>query len=318
MKKFIDLGLGLPPDKGEVVSRLRMFFLNSDGRGRANYHRIFGPRVLESFGLEYEDVLKHRLELSDEDFESYLGNLADEAVVPLDDFVTELDEAGIEWGLIFPHLDDNEGCAASIAKAPTRLKGIAAIDPSTGTDAVENLRQAINEFGFRAYYASPFDWGIRADDPLFYPLYEEACALEVPVFIYTSMNYRTDRSMDIGRPLYLDKVAMDFPSMKIVAECGGWPWVPEMIGLARRHSNVFINTCSHRPKYLAVPGSGWEMLMRFGNSLLQDQVLFASGATDMGLSIGQVVREMLELPLKDSVKEKWMYTNALRLFEIYR
>jgi len=130
------------------------------------------------------------------------------------------------------------------------------------------------------------------------------------------MNYNTELPMDLARPLNLDAVAMAFPELKIVADCGGWPWVPELVGLARRHPNVYINTSSHRPKHLATPGSGWEMLMQFGNTLLQDQVVFASGASDLGMPLAQVVQEMLALPLKDAVKEKWMYKNALRLFDL--
>ena len=37
---------------------------------------------------------------------------------------------------------------------------------------------------------------------------------------------------------------------------------------------------------------------------------------DLGLPIELVVKEMNELPLKDEVKEKWLYSNALRLFEM--
>ena len=58
------------------------------------------------------------------------------------------------------------------------------------------------------------------------------------------------------------------------------------------------------------------MLIQFGNTLLQDQVVFASGASDLGLPIQQIVEEMNALPLKDAVKEKWLYKNALRLFDM--
>jgi predicted TIM-barrel fold metal-dependent hydrolase len=58
------------------------------------------------------------------------------------------------------------------------------------------------------------------------------------------------------------------------------------------------------------------MLMRFGNTLLQDRVVFASGADDMGLPISLVVQEMKELPLKEKVKEKWLYRNARKLFDL--
>ena len=57
------------------------------------------------------------------------------------------------------------------------------------------------------------------------------------------------------------------------------------------------------------------MLMQFGNTLLQDRIVFASGVGDLGLPIGQIVQEMQELPLKETVKEKWLYHNAIRLFK---
>jgi hypothetical protein len=128
------------------------------------------------------------------------------------------------------------------------------------------------------------------------------------------MTYRTDVPMDIGHPRNVDEVAMDFPELKIVAGLGGWPWVPEMIGVARRHPNVYINTAAHRPKYFATPGSGWEMLMQFGNTLLQDQIIFASSWWTYGMPLKDVIAETRALPLKEKVKEKWLYENAARLF----
>ena len=87
-----------------------------------------------------------------------------------------------------------------------------------------------------------------------------------------------------------------------------------MVGIARRHANVFINLSSHRPKYIAKPGSGWEMLLQFGNTLLQDQIVFASGANDLGVAVSTLVSEVRELPLKPQTIEKWLFGNATRLF----
>ena len=211
--------------------------------------------------------------------------------------------------------NDHEKTAKLIASLPDRLKGIAMFNPFKEIHSLGEVESLVKDQGFAAIYASPYKWGIKADDPRFFPVYAKAVELKVPVFIYTAMNYRTDLPMDVGRPLYLDKVAMTFPQLKIVASCGGWPWVPELIGVARRHANVYIDTSSHRPKYLAMAGSGFEMLMQFGNTLLQDRIVFASGVGDLGLPINQIVQEMKELPLKEAVKEKWLYNNAIKLFQ---
>ena len=58
------------------------------------------------------------------------------------------------------------------------------------------------------------------------------------------------------------------------------------------------------------------MLMQFGNTLLQDRIVFGSGVGDLGLPIGQIVKEMQALPLKEEVKAKWLYRNALQLFRL--
>ena len=75
-----------------------------------------------------------------------------------------------------------------------------------------------------------------------------------------------------------------------------------------------VLVASIEPKYLARPGSGWETLMHFGNTVLQDQVLFASTWLFMGKSIRRLADEVMKLPLRDAVKRKWLYHNAARLF----
>jgi hypothetical protein len=314
VQKVIDLGLEPPASTDEIARKIRSVFLEKEAQGMANYRRIFGPRWAAAMGTSLEEIDAKRRELTEAQFLSLLDSVAQMLTVSPEAFVKELDAAGIEWGLV--DTDNVDKTAAFVRRWPERFKGMALLNPFQGMKAVRELERAVRELGMVALYASPFDWKIRASDPLFFPLYAKAAELGIPVFIYTAMNYNTELPMDIARPLHLDAVAMAFPDLKIVADCGGWPWVPELVGLARRHRNVYINTSSHRPKHLATPGSGWEMLMQFGNTLLQDQVVFASGAGDLGLPIRQIVEEMIALPLKEAVKEKWLYGNAVRLFAL--
>ncbi|MCX6026917.1 MAG: amidohydrolase family protein, partial [Chloroflexi bacterium] len=281
MQKVIDLGLEPPASTDEIARKIRSVFLEKEAQGMANYRRIFGPRWAAAMGTSLEEIDAKRRELTEAQFLSLLDSVAQMLTVSPEAFVKELDAAGIEWGLV--DTDNVDKTAAFVRRWPERFKGMALLNPFQGMKAVRELERAVRELGMVALYASPFDWKIRASDPLFFPLYAKAAELGIPVFIYTAMNYNTELPMDIARPLHLDAVAMAFPDLKIVADCGGWPWVPELVGLARRHRNVYINTSSHRPKHLATPGSGWEMLMQFGNTLLQDQVVFASGAGDLGL-----------------------------------
>jgi predicted TIM-barrel fold metal-dependent hydrolase len=314
MQKVIDLGLEVPSTIDETIKKIRSIFFDEEGRGLANYRRIFGPRWAAVMGTSLEEIDARRREMSEAEFSAMLAAVAGTLTVTPEDFIAEMDKAGIEWCLI--NGDTIEDTAKFIQQFPDRARGIANINPFGGMQAVRTLEQAVKEMGISAYYASPFDWKIRADNALYFPLYAKAAELDIPVFIYTAMNYNTELPMDLARPLYLDPVAMAFPKLRIVADCGGWPWVPELVGVARRHQNVYINTSSHRPKHLATPGSGWEMLLQFGNTLLQDQIVFASGADDLGLPVSMLVEEMKALPLKDHVREKWLYGNARRVFQL--
>lgn len=313
MTKAIDLKMDIPPSADEMANRMEYLISHKDGEGVANYRRIFGPQWAAALGMKFEDLEKKSQELPAKEFNALLVELAKKIVTTPEQFVSQLDNAGIEWCLIDDA--DNTKTLEFTKHEPSKLKGSATINPLEGSKGVKKIEKFIKEYGFKAIYVTSFLSKIKPSDRQFYPFYTKAAELEVPVFIYTTMNYSTELPMDITHPIHIDRIAMDFPGLKIVASCGGWPWVPELVGVARRHQNVFIDTSSHRPKYIATPGSGFEMLLQFGNTLLQDQIVFGSGVGDLGLPIGQVVKEMRELPLKDNVKEKWLYGNAHRLFK---
>jgi predicted TIM-barrel fold metal-dependent hydrolase len=231
MSKVIDLRLDVPPSPRKTAEKMKFFVLNIKSRGVANYRRIFGPQWAAALGTSMADLEKKSAQLSEDQLTDFLQELAQNTAVTPAQFEKQLDEAGIEWGLT--DLSEDDDSAAYLARLPQRLYGMALYNPFEGTRAVKDLEAAIREKGFKAVYASPYRWGIKANDPRFYPCYAKAVELDIPVFIYTAMNYRTDYPMDVGRPLYLDRVAVDFPGLRIVASCGGWPWVPELVGVAR-------------------------------------------------------------------------------------
>lgn len=312
MEAVIDLGLDIPQTIEQIGETIRTYLLDEEAQGLANYQRIFGPQWLKNFGVTPEMIAQMRAGLSNDDFVEKIIAIAGQFLVSNEQFLKELDKAHIQWGLVSS--DDCEAATRFVALAPDRIKVSFAGDPRAGMKGVQALERAVRNFGFSALNVDAFYSGIPASDAIFFPLYAKAAELNIPVFIYTAMNYRTDLPMDIAHPIHVDRVAMSFPQLKLVASCGGWPWVPDMVGVARRHRNVFINTRSHRPKYLATSGSGWEMLMQFGNTLLQDQIVFSSGSEELGLPVSVLVEEVKALPLKETVIEKWLHHNAENLF----
>jgi uncharacterized protein len=54
------------------------------------------------------------------------------------------------------------------------------------------------------------------------------------------------RPSETGRPIpYIDQVAIDFPELVIVGGHIGYPWTEEMVAVARKHENVYIDTSAY-------------------------------------------------------------------------
>ena len=232
----------------------------------------------------------------------------------LGSYVEMLARVGIERAL--PFGTSNEEVAELLRNYPNRFLGLARISALKGMRGVRELERLVRDKGFHALGVSALVDGVPASDRRYYPLYAKAVELGVPVRIYSSMNYANDRPYDLGHPRHLDQVAIDFPELTIIGGLGGWPWVNEMVALVRRHPNLYVDTSAHRAKYLGQAGSGWEMLIQFGNTLIQDKVLVGLSAGLVGQPHETLIQEYMALPLKDTVKEKWLYRNAARVFKL--
>jgi predicted TIM-barrel fold metal-dependent hydrolase len=232
----------------------------------------------------------------------------------LDAYLKMLDRLGIVRSV--PFGASNDEVAELLRDYPDRFIGLARISGLHGMSGVRELERRVREQGFHALGVSALVDAIPASDRRYYPLYAKAVELDIPVRVYSSMSYATDRPYDLGHPRHLDQVAIDFPELTIIGGLGGWPWVNEMVAIVRRHPRLYMDTSAHRARYLGQPGSGWEMLMQFGNTLIQDKVLVGLSAGLVGQSHETLLGEYMALPLKDTVKEKWLYHNAARVFRI--
>src|SRR6478735_446077 len=228
--------------------------------------------------------------------------------------VKDMDAAGIEAGLLVGARNDQIG--AIHKKHPGRFFTLVTLDPNDGMRGVRELERLVREEGAGGIRVSPLYTCIPANDKRYYPLYAKCVELDVPVRIYTSMTYANDRPYDIAHPRYLDDICIHFPELRVIAGLGGWPWINDMVGLLRRHPNLYADTAAHRPKYLAQDGSGWEQFLQFGNTLLQDKVMVGLSRYLFGCSFGELIAEYQSLPIKDKVMEKWLYGNAATFFRV--
>jgi predicted TIM-barrel fold metal-dependent hydrolase len=289
----------------------------SGAEGIANYINIFGPKWAAEAGMAPEEFEEDKKVMAPLDLRKKIVQKTIDRAMTEEAFIRMLDEAGVVYACIGTGRHASiEHTAELASRHKDRLIPWARISPRAGVQGVRALEHAVKELGIRGLEVSTFREQLYPNDKKYYPLYTKCVEMDIPARIYCTMNYASDRAMDFGRPIFLDEVARDFPELTIIAALGGWPWVPELVGLARRHGNIYIDLAAHRPKNVAKPGSGFEMLLQFGNNLLQDRILFASSWITLGMPLGQIIKETLELPLKDSVKPKWMFDNAARILKL--
>lgn len=232
----------------------------------------------------------------------------------LDRLVQDMDRADVRCGLLVGA--ENSATGRIHARHPGRFLSFVTFDPGDGMRAVREFERLVREEGANGLRLSALYNGVPANDRRYYPLYAKAVELDVPVRIYTAMNYANDRPYDLGHPRHLDDVGIDFPELRIVAGLAGWPWVNEMVGLLRRHPNLYVDTAAHHPRYFAQPGSGWEMFMQYGNTLLQDKVMVGLSRYLLGSSFESLIAEYRKLPLKEKVIEKWLHGNAAEFLRL--
>jgi predicted TIM-barrel fold metal-dependent hydrolase len=158
--------------------------------------------------------------------------------------------------------------------------------------------------------------GLPAAERHYYPFYEKCVELGIPLSIHASANWTTCRPSDLGHPRHFDQVACDFPELRLILSHGGYPWVLEACLLAWKHPNVYLELAAHRPRYFTAPGAGWEPLLRYGQSTIQDKVLYGTGAFLIGRSPAELVNEFRALPVRPGVLEKWLWKNAAALLGI--
>jgi predicted TIM-barrel fold metal-dependent hydrolase len=300
MRKVIDLECDLPPDEDGNPRKIA-------GAERSPGHGA--PEKLESppgYGFaNYANIFRSRAAAPDP-FQPKGESLAS--------VVGRMKKANIVRGVVgrIPNAD----LIAMAKQYPDSFICLAEFSAYDGMRGVRALQDVVQNHGIHGFRTSSLYTMLPASDRRYYPLYAKCVELDIPVRIYTAMSYANDRPYDLGHPRHLDQICVDFPELRVIAGLGGWPWVNETVALLRRHPNLYCDTASHRPRHFATPGSGWEMFLQFGNTLLQDKIMIGLSRQTFGGSYEDLIAEYEELPLRESVKDKWFYLNAARFFRI--
>lgn len=302
---------GALPTAERIACEIRSLFT------QGGYSDLFGKRWAQVLEIP-ESVIEAVAELPETAARSELARLVEPFALTTEAIVKRLTETGVEATVIHNFLPTpggmtNADLAAAIAPHQDRLIGFVRIDPDDLSSSLREADECVDHAGFRGITLTPFWHRIRADDARLDPLWEYCVARDLVAYVHTSVNWVRSVSLEYEHPFWLDHVAGRYPDLRIVAGHAGWPWVPDMVAVAMRQPNVFIDFSAFRPKHLATAGTGWEMLWYALSRTLVDKVVWGSTWTLLGRSIEAAVAEVQALDLQPPVLEKFTRTNARRL-----
>lgn len=228
--------------------------------------------------------------------------------------VSEMDAAGVDlilmsaWSRPGGWIFSNEDVAEFTSSAPSRIKGLAAVDLSRPAVAVRQLRTAVTEFGFVGLRVVPWLWELPPNDKLYFPLFVECIELGVPFFTQVGHTGPLKPS-ETGRPNpYLDEVLLTFPELVVVGGHIGYPWTDETIALAWKHENFYIDTSAHLPAYYP------DQLLHFLETYGREKVMF--GTNYPHLRWARCLKQVRELVISDEARAAFLGGNAAALLGI--
>eukprot|EP00743_Colponemidia_sp_Colp-15_P003251 GILK01003512.1.p1 GENE.GILK01003512.1~~GILK01003512.1.p1 ORF type:complete len:284 (-),score=25.96 GILK01003512.1:122-973(-) len=205
-------------------------------------------------------------------------------------------------------LTNDQVCAIKKRFPVGMVEGVATVDLEDPVQAVAELTRAVTQLGCKALRIVPWLWKRPPTDPLYYPLFVRCVELDIP---FCTQVGHTGPLMpsETGRPVpYIDQIALTFPQLKIVCGHIGHPWTDEMIGVAWKHENVFIDTSAYLPRYY--PPALLQYMQTYG----KDKVLFGTNFPQLGFE--RCVRQAHELQLPPDVQDNFLWRNAARVFKL--
>jgi uncharacterized protein len=226
--------------------------------------------------------------------------------------IAAMDAAGVAtallaaWSSPYGMLIDNDEVAAVVAQHPDRFAGVAAVDLRYPVAAVRELRRAVSELGCVALRVVPWLWNLPPDDRRYYPLFATCVELGVPFCTQIGHTGPLCPS-EPGRLIpYLDTVLLEFPELVVVGGHVGYPWIDEVISLATKYPNFYVDTSAYVVHRLP------PTLVDFMGGRGRDRVLF--GTNWPMLSAERALAQLADLRLDPEAEHMFLHANAARVF----
>ncbi len=190
--------------------------------------------------------------------------------------------------------------------APDRFCGLGGYNPFRISESLAEIEIGVKEHGFKGVYVHIYGFDIPFHHARMYPLYAKCVELDIPVSLQVG-HVLEGMPSEHGRPMDLDRVACDFPTLKIIGAHTGWPWVDELMSLCYKWENIYFGIDAWMPKYLN------KDIVHFMDSRMgRDRVLWGTNGLDWKTSLDQ----LRGMDLKEETIQKITRTNVQELFKL--
>lgn len=241
----------------------------------------------------------------------------------------------------------NDELAEAVRRHPNRFAGLAAVAPQDPAHAARELERAVQRLGLKGAIINSHTQGEYLDDTKFWPIFEAAEALGVPVYIHPQTPPRSmigpllESGLDgavygfaVETGMHLLRLIMSgvfdrFPKLAIVVGHLGegipyWLFRVDFFhaGMVRTKRYERIRPLEKKPSdymrenvYVTTSGMAWEPPIMYARAVLgADRVLYA-----MDYPYQYVLEEVAVtdgLPIADDEKRALYQTNAERVFNL--
>ncbi len=243
-----------------------------------------------------------------------------EQTLPLLDpaiLLKQMDEAGVGQSVLFA-VDapiiyaSNEYVANLCKKYPDRFIGFASVGPNR-EDAVEILRNAIENLGLRGLKFHPPLQDFYPNDKRYFGIYKEVQRLGIPIVFHVgSTPFGNLCKLSQANPLLIDDVAVAFPELRIMLTHLGTLWQNEAFMVVEKNPNVFIDTAAYLYEINEIINEN--LISRIG----EDKIIFG---TDYPMpspphpvhNMKAFVEKIKHLSIPSEIREKIFFKNFERM-----
>ncbi|HXP88336.1 MAG TPA: amidohydrolase family protein [Bryobacteraceae bacterium] len=241
----------------------------------------------------------------------------------------------------------NDELAEAIRKYPSRFAGLAAVAPQDPAAAAKELERGVQTLGLKGAVVNSHTRGEYLDDPKFWPIFEAAEHLHVPIYIHPTtppasmiqpflsrgldsaiFGFAVDTALHVLR-IVVAGVFDRFPKLQIVIGHLGeglpyWLFRVDFMHARAVAANRYegVKKLQRRPSdylrenvYVTTSGMAWEPPILYAISVLGiDRVMYAMDYPYQ--FVPEEVRVTDELPIPDGAKKKLYQSTAERVFKL--